>query len=194
VASVPVGLNVVARTARWAVGSIATNHSAAAMPYCLPMRVNWKAATAALGLSVFLPACSPPIPTNGVSYEQFRFTCCVNSGALLRSWHPGQDITVQWMTASAGMTSDDTQHPITLSALLTGPYASVAALKAGGTHSAALLASPLHVTDRTPGNPASTIALPLDLAAGWYNLATTIQSAGGIVSGATVIQVTRVSS
>jgi hypothetical protein len=38
------------------------------------------------------------------------------------------------------------------------------------------------------------IALPLDLAAGWYNLVTTIKSAGGSTGGATVIQVTRLHS
>jgi len=39
-------------------------------------------------------------------------------------------------------------------------------------------------------NPVSTIGLPIDLPAGWYNLATNIQSAGGSVSSAGVIKVT----
>lgn len=158
------------------------------------MRVNWKVATAALGLSAFISGCSSPIPPSGVSYEQVRFTCCVNSTALLRAWHPGQKMTVEWGAESAGTTADDTQHAITLTALLTGPYASVAAVKASGIHSATLLAPPLHVTDRSPGSPVSTIALPLDMAAGWYNLATTIRSDAGTVDGSTVIQVTRPSS
>jgi hypothetical protein len=92
------------------------------------------------------------------------------------------------------MTADDSHHPITLTAIFTGPYASVAALKTGGTHSETLLASPIRVTDRTSSSAVSMIALPLDLAAGWYNLVTTIKSAGGSTGGATVIQVTRLSS
>jgi hypothetical protein len=112
----------------------------------------------------------------------------------MHAWHPGQVITLQWSAESAGMTADGTQHPTTLTALLTGPYASVAALKAGGTHSETLLASPIRVTDRTSGSAVSTIALPLDLAPGWFNLVTTIESAGDSTGGATVIQVTRLSS
>ncbi len=163
-------------------------------PYCLLMRVNRKVAAAALGLSAFISGCSSPIPPTGVSYEQFRFTCCVNSTAMLRAWHPGQMMRVEWMAESAGTTADHTQHPITLTALLTGPYASAAAVKASGIHSVTLVAAPLRVTDRSAGSPVSTIALPLDLAAGWYNLATAIRSDAGTVGGSTVIQVTRPSS
>jgi len=158
------------------------------------MRVNWKIAATTLVASVLVTACSSPSPTVAVSYEQFRFTCCAQSEALLHAWHPGQVITLHWAADSAGMTSDDTQHLITLTALFTGPYASVATLKAGGPHSETLLAAPIRVTDRTSGSPVSTIVLPLDLAAGWYNLVTTIKSAGGSTGGATVIQVVRLSS
>ena len=141
-----------------------------------------------------LAGCSPSSPSVAVGYEQFRFTCCVNSEALTHVWHPGQSITLQWSTEGAGMTSDDTQHAITLMATVTGPYASVAALKAGGAHATTLTAPPMRVTDRTSRGVVSTIALPLDLAPGWYNLATAIQSAGGRTGGATVIEVTPSSS
>jgi len=137
-----------------------------------------------------LAGCSPSSPSVSVAYEQFRFTCCVNSESLTHAWHPGQSITLQWSTESAGMTADDAQHPITLMATVTGPYASVVALKASGAHATTLTASPIRVTDRTSGGVVSTIALPLDLAPGWYNLATTIQSAGSRTGGATIIEVT----
>jgi hypothetical protein len=158
------------------------------------MRVTWTvAALNALVVSV-LVGCSPSSPTVAVGYAQFRFTCCANSGALTHAWRPGQVITLQWSAESAGMTADDAQHPVTLTAIFTGPYASVAALKAGGAHSENLVAAPIHVTDRTSGGALSTIALPLDLAAGWYNLLTTIKSAESSTGGATVIQVTRLDS
>jgi hypothetical protein len=156
------------------------------------MHVNWKVAAATPVAAVLLSACSSASPTNAVGYEHFRFTCCVTSD-LQQAWHPGQELTVRWIAESAGMTSDATGHPITLTAVLTGPYASVAVLKAGGPHTRTLAASPIPVTDRTSGNPVSSIALPLDLPVGWYNLAFTIKSAGGNVGSATVIQVTLLS-
>jgi hypothetical protein len=168
--------------------------SSAQRPYCLPMRLTWKVlAISALAASAVV-GCSPSGPTAAVSFEQFQFTCCANSQALTHSWHPGQVITLQWSAQSAGTTATDAQHPIALTAIFTGPYASVAALKARGPHSATLLSSALHVTDRTAGSALSTITLPLDLAAGWYDLVTSSQSAGGSTGGATVIQVTRLSS
>jgi hypothetical protein len=152
------------------------------------MRVKWKVAAATFVAAVSLAGCSSPSPGIAVGYEHFRFTCCVNSD-LQQAWHPGQGITLHWIAESAGMTSDATGHPITLTAVLTGPYASVAALKAGGSHARTLAASPMPVTDRTSGNPVSSIALPLDLPVGMYNLAFTVKSVGGNVSSATVIQV-----
>jgi len=163
-------------------------------PYCFPMRVTWKVAAVIALVASVVVGCSPSSPTVAVGYEKFQFTCCANSEALTHAWHPGQIITLQWSAESAGMTAADVQHPITLTAIFTGPYAGVAALKAGGTHSETLLASPIRVTDRTSGSALSTIALPLDLAAGWYNLVTSIKSAGGSTGGATVIQVTRPSA
>ena len=157
------------------------------------MRVTWKVAvTIALSASIVV-ACSSS-PTVAVRYAQFQFTCCANAEALTHAWHPGQVVTLQWSAESAGMSAADVQHPITLSAIFTGPYANVVALKAGGTHSETLLASPIQVTDRTSVGAVSTIALPLDLAAGWYNLITTEKSSGGSTAGAMVIQVARLSS
>jgi hypothetical protein len=153
------------------------------------VRLNWKAAVATSVTAVLMSACSSPSPTNAVAYQSFRFTCCASSD-VLQAWHPGHDVVVHWIGERAGTTSDATQHPITLTAVLTGPYASVALVKAGGAHPDTIAASPMHVTDRTPGDPVSTIGLPTNLPAGWYNFAFNIQSAGGRVGGSTVIKVT----
>ncbi|HUZ68085.1 MAG TPA: hypothetical protein VMU65_00095 [Candidatus Saccharimonadales bacterium] len=158
------------------------------------MRVRWKVAAVVAPVASVLAGCSPSSPSVAVSYEQFRFNCCANAEVLTHALHPGQVISLQWSAESTGMTADDLQVPITLTAVFTGPYASVAALKSGGTRTAILVASPIHVTDRTSGGAVSTIALPLDIGAGWYNLATTSTSAGGSTTGATVIQVTRPST
>jgi len=158
------------------------------------MWATWKGAAIGALVMAVIAGCSPSSPTVAVGYEQFRFTCCANSDALTQAWHPGQVITVQWSAEAVGMTATDDQHQITLAAVLTGPYASVAALKAGDTASETLRATPVRVTDRTSGGALSTIALPLDLAAGWYDLSTSIRSAESSLGGATVIQVTRLTS
>jgi hypothetical protein len=158
------------------------------------MRLTRKVlAISALAASVVV-GCSPSSPTVAVSFEQFQFTCCANSEALTHAWHPGQVITLQWSAQGAGMTATDAPHQIALAAIFTGPYASVAALKARGPHSETLLSSALRVTDRTSSSALSTITLPIDLAAGWYDLVTSITSARGSTGGATVIQVTRLGS
>jgi len=123
-----------------------------------------------------------------VSYEHFRFTCCAND--LQQAWHPGEGIPLQWTAVSAGRNADRMGHPITLTAVLTGPYASVAILKGGGAYTRSLAAQPLTVSDRMSGGPVSSIDLPLDLPEGWYNLDFTTNFAEGKVGGATVVQVT----
>ncbi len=126
-----------------------------------------------------------------VGYGHFRFTCCAND--LQQAWHPGQGIPLQWIAERAGTTSDPAGHLIALTAVLTGPYASVAELKTGGPYARSLAAEPLSVTDRMSGDPLSSIDLPLGLPVGWYNLAFAIKSAGGTVGSATVVQVTPLS-
>jgi hypothetical protein len=154
------------------------------------VRLNWKAVVTTPVIAALMSACSSPSPTNAVGYASFRFTCCAASDAQ-QAWHPGHEAALHWIGESAGMTSDDTKHPITLTAVLTGAYGSVALLKAGGAFADTLYASPMQVTDRTSGSPVSMIGLPVDLPAGWYNLATNIRSAGGSVSSASVIEVTQ---
>jgi hypothetical protein len=155
------------------------------------MRGQWKVVAASFAVALSLVGCSSPSPENVVSYEHFRFTCCAND--LQQPWHAGEGIPLQWIAKSAGRNSDRTGRPITLTAVLTGPYASVAMLKAGGAFTRSLAAQPLPVTDRMSGDPVSSIDLPLDLPVGWYNLAFTIKSAAGKDGSATVVQVTSLS-
>jgi hypothetical protein len=155
------------------------------------MRVRWKVVFAAFALALPLAACSSPKSQQGVSYEHFRFSCCAND--LQQAWHTSAGMSLQWMAESAGRTSDRTGQPITLTAVLTGPYASVAVLKAGGPYARSLAAQPLVVSDRMSGDPVSSMYLPIDLPVGWYNLAFTIKSANGKVVSSTVIQVTQLS-
>ena len=154
------------------------------------MRSNSSVAGASILAGLSLAACSAPGPANSVAYQQFQFTCCV-SGDVQKVWHAGEEFTLHWIVEDAGTTSDAAQHPITLTAVLTGPYASATLLKTGGAHAETLAATPIQVTDRTPGSPVSSIPLPQALPAGWYNLAYSIDSGGGNrAAGASVIRVT----
>ncbi len=146
------------------------------------MHAMWKVGTASLVSAIASAACSSPSATGTVSYQQFRYTCCAASD-VQRVWHPGQAFTLHWIVEPAGMTSDPRQHPLTLTALLRGPYSSVAALKAAVAHAETLAATPIHVTDQLPGTPVSTIPLPRNLPAGWYNLVVGVDSASGNQAG-----------
>jgi hypothetical protein len=152
------------------------------------MRVKWNSATASCIAALSLAGCASATPHAVVGYEQFRFACCAND--VQRAWHPGEGMSLHWIAERAGTTSDQTGHPMTLTAVLTGPYASIAVLKAGGPTTRSLAAAPLSVSDRMSGDPVSSIDLPLDLPVGWYNLAFTVKSAGSTVGSATIIQVT----
>jgi len=73
---------------------------------------------------------------------------------------------------------------------LAGPFANVAKLKAsalGGPQAAT--AKSIRTTDRAGGAPVSTLIMPKDAAAGFYNLLTSVASGGGTSSGGSVIRV-----
>lgn len=154
------------------------------------MRPRWKVTATSCITALTVAACASSGAANRHDYEQFRVSCCVDT-SLQTDWHPGGTVTLHWIVASAGTTTDPSAAPMTLSASLSGPFASVTALKAAGSGPETLRAATLHISDRNPGNPVSTIALPANLAAGWYNLVYSVKSGpGNSVGGATVIRVT----
>lgn len=140
-------------------------------------------------LAISVAGCSSPNAPPTVEHEQFSFSCCAGLDASPVA-HPGETLTFRWNVESSGVSPDSTGSAVTLTALLTGPYGSVALLKAGGVHSETISAAAIHSTTEAPGDPISTIKLPSDLPSGWYNAAfvTRFQS-GSRVSSATVIEV-----
>jgi hypothetical protein len=141
------------------------------------MRAQWKVEATAVLTALVVAACASPSTTSGHEYEQFRFSCCAGTD-LQTAWHPGDHVALHWVVESSGTTTNPTPSPITLTADLSGPFESVAALKAAGTEPETLTATPLHVSDLNPGNPVSTIVLPADLADGWYNLVSSVNGLG----------------
>lgn len=61
------------------------------------------------------------------------YKCCTeNTGNL--TWHAGQSVALHWQSTPAVMTTDSNRHTIFLSVSLTGPFASVDALKQAISH------------------------------------------------------------
>ena len=106
------------------------------------------------------------------------------------AWLPGETVSLHWIVVAAGATADSRPLPITITALLAGPYASVNGLKGGAPAARTLSAAGLNTDDRNPTSPTSTFALPSELAPGFYNLAFKVDSGGGnSLAGASVVQV-----
>jgi hypothetical protein len=141
---------------------------------------------------LLLSACSTQPPTSGVTYAVYRYGCCAEISSN-DTWHAGQHLTLHWQQQAAGATSDATPHQMVLSVSLTGPFASVDALKQGTTQGTkpagarTISAAPLTIDDRSVVAPASQLDLPSDLAPGYYNLATGGSLAGQSWGGGAVV-------
>jgi|ERR1700694_3288347 len=125
-------------------------------------------------------------------YGAHSYKCCTeNTGNL--TWHAGQSVALHWESTPAAMTTDSNPHTIVLSVSLTGPFASVDALKQAITQGLkpagvrTVRAAPLSVNDRTFSTPVSQLDLPADLPPGYYNLATQTAAADGSASGGIVV-------
>src|ERR1700675_552652 len=130
----------------------------------------------AIAGGVVLSACTgPPQQNPAFTYSVHSYGCCAeNTENTTR--HAGQHLTLHWQPATPGSTTDASPHQILLSASLTGPFATVVALKQAisqGSKPAGvrtISAAPVSVTDRDAVTPASQLDLPADLPPGYYNL------------------------
>jgi len=125
-------------------------------------------------------------------YGAHSYNCCTeNTGNL--TWHAGQSVALHWQPTPPVRTTDPNPHQIVLSVSLTGPFASVDALKQAtsqGTKPAGVRtvsAAPISVDDRTVLSPMSQLALPADLPSGYYSLATQAAEAGGSAGGGAIV-------
>ncbi len=138
----------------------------------------------------FLCGCSPSSAgQSAVTYARYTFTCCTASD-IQSAWRPGETVSLHWIVVAAGATADSRPLPITITAVLAGPYASANRLKGGAPAARTLPAEALHTDDHNPTAPTSTFALPSDLAPGFYNLAFKVDYGGGhSLAGASIVQV-----
>ena len=95
---------------------------------------------------------------------------------------------LHWIATALGPSATSAVSTVRLGAGLSGPFASVSALKSA--NSPATLTAPVIVTTNQVGDaPVSVILIPKDAPAGYYNLTTTIEQDGGQLSGGSVIKV-----
>jgi hypothetical protein len=144
----------------------------------------------ALAVAVVLIACSDQ-PSIRV-YGSHGYSCCAEVTGET-TWHPGQQLTLHWTPTPPVRTTNDVPRQIVLKLSLTGPFPTVDALEqrlSQGTTPAGVRtvnAAPLTVNDRTVETPVSTLTLPADLAAGYYNLDAESASADGSSGGGAVV-------
>lgn len=148
------------------------------------MRYPWlpPVSTTLLAL-VFLSACSSSSPASStLIYPTYTFNCCPASD-LQPAWHPAQVVSLHWASTPGTLTADNQSHPITITAVLAGPYPDVPTLKAATTAARELPLATIRTNDRVPSLPASMVTLPPDLTPGFYNLDFKFDYGGGISAG-----------
>lgn len=152
-------------------------------------RLNWWPFVALAAVAVLAGCSSSSAGQSGVTYASYKFSCC-NATDMQRTWHPGESVEMHWIVQDAGQTTDSRHHPITLTAVITGSYADVNALKSGAAAMHTVRAQAINTDDRSPTAPSSNFTLPADLPPGFYNLAIGVDFGGGNRwSAAGIIQV-----
>lgn len=127
-------------------------------------------------------------------YGSHSYQCCIEIGPNT-TWHAGEEVSLHWQPTPPGRTTEANPQQIVLSVSLTGPFASVDALKKetsqglkpAGVRS--INATPVSVNDRRVVSPISQLDLPADLLPGYYNLATSASVASQSWGGSAVVVV-----
>src|SRR5215469_70178 len=126
----------------------------------------------------------PTVHGTGVSY-----TCCSDT-VVETTWHPGQQLPVVW-TRTTTVPAGEGFQPVTLSAVLTGPFRDATALKAAmtkgqldrGAGPVTAAAQQIQISRNPPRSPVSVITIPANAPPGMYNLQIRVSSGGGSVTG-----------
>ena len=115
------------------------------------------------------------------------YSCCSPSD-IYAVRHPGETVYLHWIATPLGPSATSAVSTVRLGAGLSGPFASVSALKS--SNSPTTLTAPVIVTtDQVGDAPVSVIVIPKDAPAGYYNLTTTIDQDGGQLTGGSIIKV-----
>jgi hypothetical protein len=127
--------------------------------------------------------------TTSAQHATYSDTCC-RAADIDAVRHPGDVIHLHWTATSVPASqSGGPEASVRLTASLAGPFVSIAKLKAAGLHAPQpAAAKSIRTTDRAGGAPVSTLTIPKDAAAGFYNLTTALESGDGRSSGGHIIR------
>jgi hypothetical protein len=137
-----------------------------------------------------LASCTPANPAQTATPS--RYSCC-EADEVGQIYEPGQTMTIRWTVVPGQPGAPPPQ--VTLTASLTGPYASVEDLKAAiadvtaPAEGSTLTAEPVRPSGQPGERPVSVIVLPTTAVPGYYRLRTTAAELGGEATGGSVIQV-----
>jgi hypothetical protein len=134
-------------------------------------------------------------PSQSDAVAQVTYSCC-EAGDVDTLYQPGQTLTIHWMVNRSDE-PDATPLPVELAARLTGPFATVEALKAVTDDSqpapglATFAATAVRPSGLPGERPVSTIAIGPAAAPGYYNLHTSVTGLNerDEVGGASIVQV-----
>ncbi len=142
---------------------------------------------AAAAVVLVLAACSSTGSVVATGPAVQTYSCC-SSADILAVRHPGETVTLHWVATPVGPPASGAVSTVRLGAGLSGPFASVSALKAADGP-ATMTAPVIDTTNQAGEAPVSVIVIPQDAPAGYYDLTTTIDQDGGRLTGASVITV-----
>ncbi|MDT5127193.1 MAG: hypothetical protein QOH54_2837 [Mycobacterium sp.] len=143
----------------------------------------------ALIVVLALAGCSRAQSNAGPQKALFAYTCC-RASDMTATYRPGQTMVIHWIVTSTATQSRKSALPVELSAGLSGPFADVVLAKDSPKATRnAVSATPLKISESTGGSPTSRITIPTTAGTGYFNLTTSINDGGGVVTNVGTIHV-----
>ncbi|MDG4795758.1 hypothetical protein [Micromonospora sp. WMMD1082] len=140
----------------------------------------------------FLAACVIA-PTESVAPPSVTYTCCTDED-VNTPYEPGQTLTVHWIVEHSPEPGG-VPPQVELTAHLTGPYATVEALKSAIVAArdipgvVTFAAAPVRPAGTPDEQPVSPITIPGEAQPGYYNLTTSVVDGDHTASGSSIVQV-----
>ena len=154
------------------------------------------AIAAALGLVLVARSSgSGGSPSESVATETYSYTCCT-AHFVNTIYHPGEVLEVHWIRSLAPSGGRGT---ILLSARLSGPFSTSAALKSTisaspTSHQPVTVASPVtRISNLSGARPVSTLRIPTAAAPGYYNVVITVGSSprNVVLSASSIVRIAK---
>jgi len=125
----------------------------------------------------------------------YNYTCC-SSSFVNTIYHPGEVIALHWIREIV-QPIENSRFTIILKEKLSGPFSSVGTLKSTVTalpkvsEPVEISAPVIRVSNTRAQRPVSLIHIPLDAAAGYYNVSTSVffNQTGNGTEGASIIRI-----